>query len=267
MTHQMPPGQPGEQPGYGPQFPGQQDAQPGYGAQYPGQPYPYYYYTQPVPPPMFGRFQSAKGLAMGTAAVAGLVTLFEFVEAVMAWISGQQFQDPANEGVAPSEIFTAYDITALPLLAVQIVAWIVTALWLTQARTNADALNPYARHARSPVWAWLGWFVPVVSLWFPYQFVRDVRLATLDERQRRSGIVGWWWAMWLAYLVTSQVGTQIVTDTNPNADLTAALGPAETVNAMVALVALGLFLQIIRQITQDQETAAQGRPIWPAAPG
>jgi len=252
MTYQMPPGQPGEQPGYG--------------AQYPGQTYPYYY-TSPVPPPMFGQFRSAKGLATGVAALAGLVTLFEFVEAVMAWISGQQFQDAANEGVPPSEIFTPYDIMALPLLAVQVVVWIVTALWLTQARKNADALNPYARHARSPMWAWLGWVVPVVSLWFPYQFVRDVRLATVDERHRRGGIVGWWWAMWLVYLVTSQVGAQLVTNTDPNADLTAALGPAETVNAVVAVVALVLFLQVIRQITQDQETAAQGRPIWPAGPG
>ena len=252
------PGQPGVQPGYGPYFPGQPGVQPGYGPQYPGQSYPYY-----LPPPMFGQFRPAKGLAMGTAAVAALVTLLELVEAVLAWISGQRFQDAANEGVPPSETLTAYDVMALPVLAMLIVAGILTALWLTQARKNAAALNPYARHARSPIWAWLGWVVPIVSLWFPYQFVRDVRLATIDERHRGSNVVGWWWAMWLVYLITSQIGAQIVTATDPNADLTAALGPVETVNALAAVVALALYLQVIRQITEDQETAAQGRPIAP----
>lgn len=224
------------------------------GPQYVGPPYPYY--AQPT----FGPFRPAKTLAVAAAGLAGLVAVVELVEMVVAWYSGQQLQDAAANGVAASEVLTPYDIIGLPLLGLLAVAWIVTALWLTQARANANVLSPYAKHARSPIWAWLGWVVPVVSLWFPFQFVRDVRLATVAEQHSGSRVVGWWWAMWLCYVVTSRIGGQIVLGTEPNATLAGMLGPAETVNAAVAVVALVLYLRIIQQITDDQLAVAQGRP-------
>ena len=45
----------------------------------------------------------------------------------------------------------------------------------------------------SPVWAVAGFFVPVVSLWFPYLAVRDVLVQSPARRR-----VAWWWAASLA---------------------------------------------------------------------
>jgi hypothetical protein len=226
------------------------------GPPFAGQPYPYAYHA---PPPTFSPFRPAKALAVAAAGLAGLVTVIELTEMVMAWYAGQQLQDAAENGVAASQVLTPYDIVALPLLVSLVAAWIVSALWLTQARTNANVLNPHVKHVRSPIWAWLGWVVPVVSLWFPFQFVRDIRLATVAEQHRGSSVVGWWWAMWLCYVATSQIGGRITSDTEPNAALAGALGPFETVNAAVAVVALVLYLRIIQQITEDQHAVAQGR--------
>jgi Domain of unknown function (DUF4328) len=240
------------------QFPQDQPGQPYGGAQFPGQPYPYYPYYQP--PPTFKPFRPAGTLAVATAALAIVVTVLELVEMAVAWYSGGQLQDAAADGVAASETFTAYDIVGLPVLLLLVGAWIVTALWLTQARKNAEALNPRTTHARSEVWAWLGWWVPVVSLWFPFQFVRDVRQATVAEQHGRSSIVGWWWAMFLLYAWTSQIGGRIVSTTEPDASLAGALGPVETLNAAFAVAALVFYLQIVRQITEDQDAVARGRP-------
>jgi len=279
---QTPPEQPGQQ--YGPPFPDQPYQQSGQPHPYPDQPYPYPdqpypYPDQPyphsgqpyqysgqqypyhAPPETFRPFRPAKTLAVAAAALAGLVTAAELAEMAVAWYSGGQLRDAAADGVAPSDVLTPYDIIGLPLLGLLVAVWVVTALWLTQARTNAGVLNPHARHARSPVWAWLGWVVPVVSLWFPFQFVRDVRLATAAEQHRHSSVVGWWWAMWLGYAATSQIGGRIVAGTEPNVGLAGALGPIETVNAAFAVVALVLYLRIIQQITEDQNAVARGRPI------
>jgi hypothetical protein len=45
-------------------------------------------------------------------------------------------------------------------------------LWLSRARENATLIAP-DRVRRSAIWAWLGWWVPVVGLWFPKQIVDD----------------------------------------------------------------------------------------------
>jgi amino acid permease len=188
-------------------------------------------------PPTSPPFRSAKALGLVAAAGAGLVTLLELAEVPLAWYSTRLLTNAADNGVAAWEVFTPYDAIGLPIVAVLAVTWVVTASWLTQTRHNAIVLNPWLVHARSTVWAWLGWWVPIVALWFPFQVVRDVRRATLSQRHSHSSVVGWWWALFLLYTVTGQVGTNITTSTEPNAALAQALGPAETLNAAIAVAA------------------------------
>lgn len=62
-------------------------------------------------------------------------------------------------------------------------------------------LSPAVRQVPGPVWVWLGWAVPVVSLWFPFQVVRDVRAAAVGGRTPSR--LGWWWACSLVGLWAS----------------------------------------------------------------
>ncbi len=49
----------------------------------------------------------------------------------------------------------------------------------------------------SPRWAWLGWFVPVVSLWIPCQILLRLN-RTVDGTPRHSPLIlAWWLARWL----------------------------------------------------------------------
>jgi hypothetical protein len=76
------------------------------------------------------------------------------------------------------------------LSVVGLAAEVTIVVWLFNAMTFARRLGIPAR--RSPVWAILGFIVPVVSFWFPYVCVVD--LLEPDDRRRR--LAGWWWACW-----------------------------------------------------------------------
>ncbi|WP_088289692.1 DUF4328 domain-containing protein [Kineosporia sp. A_224] len=83
-------------------------------------------------------------------------------------------------------------------MAVTLVAsWVAASVWLGRLRDAAEVAAPGSAR-RSPVWASLGWVVPIVQLWFPKQVVDDAwtALSRLPGRaaKRRTG---WWWAAWL----------------------------------------------------------------------
>lgn len=191
------------------------------------------------------------------------MTLLEIVEAAAAWPSGARLQEAAENGVAAWEVVTPYDVVGFPWMAVVLAAWILTSLWLSRARQNAIALCPTWEHKRSAVWAWLGWWVPVVSLWFPFQVVSDVRGAGAGPDARpgaRSGtVLGWWWALWLVYMASSRIAPRIAAGTDPDPDLVALLGPVETFNAVVAVAAVALWLRLVKEIDRDQRLLASGR--------
>ena len=64
-------------------------------------------------------------------------------------------------------------------------------IWLYRAAGLARKAGLFAR--RDPVWAILGFIVPVVNLWFPYQVARDC-LQAGDPRRRLSAR---WWTWYL----------------------------------------------------------------------
>ena len=76
--------------------------------------------------------------------------------------------------------------------AVNFAAQVLLMIWLYRAATLARRAGLPARH--DATWAWLGFLVPVVNFWFPYQVAADA-MPVGDPARRR---VGWWWACWLA---------------------------------------------------------------------
>src|SRR4051794_40770688 len=71
-------------------------------------------------------------------------------------------------------------------------AQILLMIWLYRAATVARRAGLPAR--REPTWAWLGFLVPLVNLWFPYQVAADA-LPPGDPARRTAGR---WWACWIA---------------------------------------------------------------------
>ncbi|MDQ8040348.1 DUF4328 domain-containing protein [Cellulosimicrobium sp. XJ-DQ-B-000] len=193
------------------------------------------------------------GLATGTIALAVAVTAVQVLAWVTSFRAAEEFERAARAGTPSAEVLTGYDAVGLLLLPVQLAAAIVTCLWLWQSRVLAEAVSPAHGHARSRVWVWLGWIVPVVALWFPYQVVRDVRAATVVAPRRG---LGWWWAGWILWSVATNVATQLTTLSSAGAAGTFALLPvAETVGTAGVVLALVLWVRTVREITAGQRAA------------
>lgn len=119
-------------------------------------------------------------------------TLFhQEVAAFRKWIDA-----PANpDGTRPTLVLphsvaavsVGADLLSLGLLVVGI----LVVIWLYQAATFALRAGLPAR--RSPVWAVVGWIIPIVSFWFPYQSTVDLFPPGHPGRRK----VGRWWALWL----------------------------------------------------------------------
>jgi hypothetical protein len=102
---------------------------------------------------------------------------------------------------------------------------ILFVVWFYRARINAERHDYRQRRARG--WAFWGWIVPIVNLWFPFQIMGDIWRAGLPAEQR--GETAWlpalWWTCWLlsglgifgagVRAVNSGSVPHITADTNP----------------------------------------------------
>jgi hypothetical protein len=145
-------------------------------------------------------------------------------------------------------------LSSLALLA-EIGAWVAGALWLTRARQNALAFRLRPQR-RSEVWVWLAWVVPVVNLWFPKQLLDDTIAATALAGGTRPIRTGTWWAAWIGAFVLG-ITNAVINVFPPNDSLHLAGASAEV---LLLVLALALWLRIVRRVSADQDALAAGRP-------
>lgn len=235
------------------------------GSPYPGssQPSPPYA-GQPSPPPQQGRppwqpatpgpwaptLQPMAGLASATVVVSAVYLAFSWLAALLAFPAAGRYREASDA----LDVFTAYDAVSVASVLPALAAWIVTSLWLGAARTNAVTLRPDLPHTHGPAWVWLGWVVPVVSLWFPYQVVRDLwRVSGPVDRS----LLGWWWGTWVAGPVIMVVAGAFVPFSGPAGSSVNALGPTAVLGAAVVTVSFVLWVRIVRTITAGQRRLGQ----------
>lgn len=198
------------------------------------------------------------GWGLATMVLAGVVTAIQTLLGITSFGAAEEYTAAARQGVNASQIVTTYDAVGVLYLGFAVAAYVVTCVWLDRARTLALALSG-SSPTRSRVWVWLGWWVPVVNLWFPLQVVRDVRDGSSAPR---TSVLGAWWACWIVMLVGSRVGSRLIPiDDVPDVDSVAALPWVEMVVTAASVMALVLWTQLIRDITD-----AQRRRLSPAAP-
>jgi len=187
-------------------------------------------------------------LAFSTATLA---TIFTVVDATVV---GQAVEHADDEGdlhwsVAVDAIGSG--LTVLALLA----GWITASMWLLRARKNAELLSPGALFVRSSGWAWGGWVCPIVSLWFPFQVVRDTHRAVASYFS--SALIGWWWTAYLFMTIGSRIKSSMERDATAS-DAGAIQGTA-IFFAAATVVALVLWGLVLRRVTREQHDRLYGR--------
>lgn len=193
----------------------------------------------------------AQGLATATTVLAWVVAAVLVVQFLVSVPAVSTLNALVAGDLVSTGVLNAYDALSSLSLVLQIAAAVVTIVWLWRSRTFAEAMTPGWPHARSRVWVWLGWMLPVVALWFPFQVVRDVRAATL--RENRPGL-GWWWASWLVLGFASNAGANILT--SDNSDIWIVLPFFDGIAAIAVVVAAALWSKVVREVSAGQRTAS-----------
>jgi hypothetical protein len=132
--------------------------------------------------------------------VSGLLSMMIFDSVV------DDVRHAADTGSTNDTSVSGWQILNMPVSIVLLLGFIGVVLWNYKAATIASKLNYPARH--STTWAVLGWIVPVINFWFPYQSVRDCLAPGNTERKT----VARWWTLyiigsfvWLAVIVLAVV--------------------------------------------------------------
>lgn len=191
------------------------------------------------------------GLATATQIVAALWMALAVGRAVAAPVAIDGITGTGAD--AGSEVaYTLVAGLATLTMLVQGLAWILAGLWLYLFVEAARALNRESWHERDAYWAFLGWVVPVVNLWFPYQVVRDGAAAV----GAGTRLVGWWWAGWL--ITGFFMGAEALALGAPSRDLAPWL-ITSTILALATLVTGALWIRIVRSMTAAARAGASLR--------
>jgi len=204
-------------------------------------PYPYN-----DPPP-----SAPSDLAIASMLLAGGLALVQVVSTVLAFPAASAVKESTSQDVFDELGVAFYALSTLALFPVGLAAYVVTCLWLGKCRKNAERFAPDYRQERGAVWVWLGWWVPIVSLWFPYQVVRDVRRASIQFHGQGSAL-GWWWFCWLVWLFGSRIAGNLFPEEAGDTGAADALVVVEAVNGIAIVVGLVLWVRIVREITRAQ---------------
>jgi hypothetical protein len=133
-------------------------------------------------------------------------------------------------------------------LAAFILSTVMFCVWVFRASKNVRALG--TRRMRFSAGLCVVWFfVPIMSLFKPYQAVREIYVCSnpkVSENARYEGeslqLLGWWWAAWIAALVLANVS-------DPETESMSMWGslPGNAAGILAAILAVAVVVKIHRR--------------------
>lgn len=137
-----------------------------------------------------------------------IVLALEIISAISGYFQYDLLQTAANCGEISTEAATANDTREQVITIIYLIVYIISAVtfiqWFRRAYFNLH--QKVTRLAQTEGWAAGSWFVPIVSLYRPYQIMKELYQET-KELLNKKGIsintnfttssLGWWWALWI----------------------------------------------------------------------
>jgi hypothetical protein len=173
--------------------------------------------TPPGPPsvPLAGRdYRDPATLTQWLKILLILSLLLDFIATVSGMMElgllrsfqSGTFDGDFNEAATAND--TRQQIIGLGQLALFIVTGIVFLVWIFRANRNARALGAQGMRF-TPGWS-VGWFfVPIMSLWKPFQAMREIWQASAApgnwQGVQAPPLLGWWWAIYLINQILVQI--------------------------------------------------------------
>lgn len=113
-----------------------------------------------------------------------------------------------STGVVGLDALTTYDALSSPLDIVSALVFVAAGVCWMVWQYRAAASLPAGFVRRSPRWHVGSWFIPVVSLWFPFQNISDI--ARSSRADLDGGIRAIWWALWIAGNLAGGIGGRLL---------------------------------------------------------
>jgi len=154
-----------------------------------------------------------------------------------------------NAGKTSSENFRALGALSGVLTLLAFFATAVPFLmWIHRANRNARALGAQGMRF-TPGWS-VGWFfVPLLSLWKPYQAVKEIWQASHNpyswDRQDMAPAVGRWWGLWLVSNLLGQLTIRL----SLHAEASSALFSSTVLGLLTAATNVALCLAAVRLVS------------------
>lgn len=256
MSDPQPPAVPQPEPQYGapafppppPSIPYGADgyAHPGAQAAHPGAPVSY-----PVAPVMQpGIWMPAATTVRPLRSIGAATRILIAVYAVLSLVTvltdgwGIMTLDAYSSGSVGAEALNVYDGISVPLsfvsAGVLIAAGICWAIWQYRAAVSV----PPGSLRRRPGWHASSWFVPVVSLFFPFQNISD--LARSSRAELTGGVRGTWWTLWIAANLVTGIAGQVASAAKTIPGLTGALAGSMLGDLLVVGAAVFAWIIVAR---------------------
>lgn len=184
-------------------------------------------------------------LATGVFADIGLMAIAAVADQWYPNLFNDAVPLQGNDDMALMIAFVAF--TVIRLMAF-ILSAVMFCVWVFRASKNVRALG--TRRMRFSAGLCVVWFfVPIMSLFKPYQAVREIYVCSnpeVPENARYEGeslqLLGWWWAAWIAALVLANVS-------DPETENMSMWGsvPGNAAGILAAILAIAVVVKIHRR--------------------
>lgn len=156
-------------------------------------------------------------------------------------------------------------VIAVSSVAVFVLTALAFLMWFYRARANLPALG--IGDARwSPGWAVGWWFVPIMSLFRPYQTASEIwrasdpQASSADWRTRPvSPLLGWWWGLFVVVNILGQISGRLWlrADETTSAASMQNLLMLDVVAAVADIVGSWLAIRVVAEIERRQTERRQ----------
>lgn len=175
-------------------------------------------------------------MALKILSLAGLIACQSYKGLTVGTLDVNDTTDP---------VILSYDILCLAYMATLVIAGLVTLMWMSGATRNTLAVRPGLKMSQLGAVGW--WFVPVASLYKPYQYIRDIWVTAKGTPGRRGASseqpLAIWWFTFLGGNIISSVVSRVAPESWIGVDIGFGL----------TLIAAVMFFGIVRTIGQNQK--------------
>ena len=137
-----------------------------------------------------------------------IVLALEIVKLISNYMMYDLLQTSANGGIISDETVNSSIMRVGWIAIFYLIAFVISGIrfimWFRRAYFNLH--QKFSKLKNSAGWAVAGWFVPIFSLFIPYEIMKEIYVKTkelftekglADKVEYSTSYLKWWWTLWL----------------------------------------------------------------------